>query len=109
MQSAMDRRQKLLEVLMARRQETVPNLMQELGVSRCTILRDIDVLSCSYPIFTVRGNGGGVRVADGYYLDRRYLKPDQEALIHKLLPGLKPEEQVVMQSILDSFAKPKAG
>ncbi|WP_303669555.1 hypothetical protein [Selenomonas ruminantium] len=48
-------------------------------------------------------------MADGYYLDRRYLKPDQEALIHKLLPGLKPEEQVVMQSILDSFAKPKAG
>lgn len=107
MQSAMDRRQALLDILMIRRHETVPNLMQELGVSRCTILRDIAILTRSHPIETVQGKGGGVYVADGYYTDRRYLKADQEALLKKLLPGLQVEDQKVMQSILVAFAKPQ--
>ncbi len=106
--SVTERRQTLLEILMSRRQETVPNLMQELGVSRCTILRDVEALSCSYPIYTVQGNGGGIRVADGYYVDRRYLKSDQEDLLRELLAGLTPEKQKVMRGILDTFAKPKA-
>ena len=42
MQSALDRRQAMLEMLSDRRQETVANLMAEFGVSRCTILRDIE-------------------------------------------------------------------
>ena len=44
MQSALDRRQAMLELLSDRRQETVANLMSEFGVSRCTILRDIETL-----------------------------------------------------------------
>ena len=107
MQSALDRRQAMLELLSDRRQETVANLMAEFGVSRCTILRDIETLSCSAPIFTVQGNGGGVRVADGYYYGRRYLHGDQEALLRKLMNGLQPEEQKTMRSILTSFGMPK--
>ena len=107
MQSALDRRQAMLELLSDRRQETVANLMSEFGVSRCTILGDIETLSCSAPIFTVQGNGGGVRVADGYYYGRRYLHSDQEALLRKLMPGLQPDEQKTMQSILTSFGMPK--
>lgn len=108
MQSALDRRQSLLDVLVERRQETVANLVHEFGVSRRTILRDVEILSGSYPIYTVQGNGGGIRVADGYYADRRYLKSDQEDLLRELLAGLTPEKQKVMQGILDTFAKPKA-
>ena len=108
MQSALDRRQSLLNILVERRQETVANLVHEFGVSRRTILRDVEILSGSYPIYTVQGNGGGIRVADGYYADRRYLKSDQEDLLRELLAGLTPEKQKVMQGILDTFAKPKA-
>lgn len=107
MQSALDRRQAMLELLSDRRQETVANLMSEFGVSRCTVLRDIETLSCSAPIFTVQGNGGGVRVADGYYYGRRYLHSDQEALLRKLMPGLQPDEQKTIQSILTAFGMPK--
>ena len=82
--------------------------MQKLGVSRCTILRDVEALSCSYPIYTVQGHGGGIRVADGYCVDRCYLKSDQEVLLRELLAGLTPEKQKVMQGILDTFDKPKA-
>ena len=107
MQSALDRRQAMLELLSDRRQETVANLMSEFGVSRCTVLRDIETLSCSAPIYTVQGNGGGVRVADGYYYGRRYLYSDQEALLRKLMPGLQPDEQKTIQSILTAFGMPK--
>ena len=107
MQSALDRRQAMLELLSDRRQETVANLMSEFGVSRCTVLRDIETLSCSAPIFTVQGNGGGVRVADGYYYGRRYLHSDQEALLRNLMPGLQPDEQKTIQSILTAFGMPK--
>lgn len=97
MQSALERRQAMLELLSDRRQETVANLMAEFGVSRCTVLRDIETLSCSAPIFTVQGNGGGIRVAEGYYYGRRYLHSDEEALLRRLIHGLQPEEQKTMQ------------
>ena len=78
MQSALDRRQAITEVLSDRRFETIENLMAEFGVSRSTIKRDLEILGCSVPIYTVQGNGGGVRVADGWYAGRRYLRGDQE-------------------------------
>ena len=57
-----ERRQKILEVLCLRRHDTYRNLAHEFNVSTGTIRRDIVVLTCSYPIETVRGNYGGVRV-----------------------------------------------
>lgn len=107
MQSALDRRQELLEYLSDNRQETIDNLAYRFSVSRSTIKRDIEILSRSAPIYTVQGNGGGVRVMDGYYCSRRYLKTEQEELLMKLSDGLQPEDQKVMQSILAAFAKPK--
>ncbi len=107
MQDARSRQQAMLELLSDRRRETIANLMAEFGVSRCTVLRDIEALSYSVPIFTVQGNGGGVRVADGYYYGRRYLHSDQEALLRKLLPGLQPEDQKTMQRILNTFGMPR--
>ena len=106
MQSALARRQAMLELLSDGRQETVANLMAEFGVSRCTVLRDIETLSCSAPIFTVQGNGGGIRVAEGYYYGRRYLHSDEEALLRRLIHGLQPEEQKTMQGILKRFGRP---
>lgn len=107
MQSAIDRRQGILEFVSDRRQLTYQDICNEFGVSYNTARRDIEVLSCSYPIVTVSGNGGGVRAMDGWYLSRRYLHDDQEALLRSLLPGLQPEEQKTMEQILLAFAKPQ--
>lgn len=78
MQSAIERRQQVLEAISDRRTERIENLASEFGVSRRTIERDILVLSCSYPIVTVQGAAGGVRAMDGWYVTRRYLNDDQE-------------------------------
>ena len=107
MRSALERRQQMLEYLSDHRSTTYSELASEFGISRRTVVRDIEELTCSAPIFTVQGNGGGIRVADGWYLSRRYLHDDQEALLRELLPGLQPEQQKTMESILAAFAKPQ--
>lgn len=107
MRNALDRRQAILEALSDRRSETVGNLALEFCVSERTIKRDIEAISCSAPIFTVQGNGGGIRVAEGYYFGRYYLRPDQENLLSDLMDGLQPDKQLLLQSILLAFAKPK--
>ena len=104
--SAIERRQMILEYLSDYRQATYRELAERFGVSKNTIVADIEELICSAPIYTVAGKYGGIRVADGWYIGRRYLHGDQEALLRELLPGLQPEQQKLMQSILTSFAKP---
>ena len=106
MQSAVERRQLVLEAISDRRTVQIESLAAEFGVSRRTIERDILALSCSYPIVTVQGGAGGVRAMDGWYLSRRYLHDDQEALLRSLLPGLQPDQQKTIESILTAFAKP---
>ncbi len=58
MQSAMERRQLVLEAISDRRQVKINELAAEHGVNERTIRRDIEVLSCSYPIVTAQGGAG---------------------------------------------------
>ena len=100
-----ERRQEIMETLCHRRQETMTNLAFEFGVSIRTIRNDIDILSLSYPLETVRGRyGGGVRVMDGFYMNRKYLKPEQRDLLVRLRASLSSKDLAVMNSILKEFA-----
>ena len=108
MLKANERRQKILEILCVRRQETMENLAQEFNVTIRTIRNDIEELTLAHPIETVRGRyGGGVRVADGYYLGRKYLKPNQQELLKRLSENLTGEDLATMNSILSEFALTK--
>lgn len=107
MSSPIERRQMILEYLSDNRQSSYRELAEHFGVSKNTIVNDIAELTLSAPIETIAGNGGGIRVADGWYLSRRYLHSDQEQLLRDLMDGLQPDQQKVMQSILSAFAKPK--
>ena len=105
MSSTTERRQSILEVLCLRRFDTIDHLADEFGVSRRTIRYDLEVLQCSYPIETVKGGGGGVRVMDGYYIGMKYLNSGQAALLEKLSETLSGDELLTMQSILKTFSK----
>lgn len=99
------RRQELLELLCQRRHDTCGNLANEFGVSRETIRQDVAELMCSYPIETTRGRyGGGVRIADGYYLRRRSLTLKQAVLLRKLSGQLEGDDLDTLNSILVQFA-----
>lgn len=100
-----ERREAILNVLCKRRQDTVENLAHEFGVSVRTIKYDIEELTLAHPIETVRGRyGGGVKVADGYYVGRKYLKPSQQELLKKISEQLSGNDLEVMNSILRDFA-----
>lgn len=100
-----ERREAILNVLCQRRHDTVQNLAEEFGVSVRTIKYDIEELTLAHPIETVRGRyGGGVQVADGYYVGRKYLKPDQQELLKKLAAGLSGKDKEVMDTIFQDFA-----
>ena len=104
MSSPSERRQELLELLCRRRFDTYDNLAFELKVSRRTIRPDVAILMSSYPIETARGDGGGGKVADGYYLYRRTLNKKQIALLTRLRAQLDGDDLDTLDSILYRFA-----
>ena len=99
-----ERRQKILEVLCLRRHETTDNLAHEFHVSRETIRRDITILSCSYPVETVQGGLGGVRVADWFHLDRRALNSDEITFLRKLEGQLDGADREMLNRIITLFS-----
>ena len=104
MRTAVERRDAILDTLCVRRQDTYQNLSREFGVSFSTIRRDIEVLACSYPIEPVRGNGGGVKVADWYHRNKSYLSNEQADLLERLAQSMEGRDLEVMNSILSKFA-----
>lgn len=100
-----ERRNEILNILCKRRFEKIENLADEFGVSVRTIKYDIEELTLAHPLETVRGRyGGGVKVTDGYYIGRNYLKPCQQELLKKLAKNLTGSDLAVMNSILSDFA-----
>ena len=105
MQSAIERRQRIVDILNMRRSEKIDNLAFELKVTRRTIENDIQVLSCSYPIDTKKGTGGCVYVQDGFDLYERYLTAKQFELLERLKGTLAGEDEKVLETILKSFGR----
>ena len=99
-----ERRQKILEILCLRRHETTENLAHEFNVSRGTIRRDITVLTCSYPIETVQGGHGGVKVADWFHLDRRTLNAGEITFLRRLESQMDGADREMLNRIISTFS-----
>ena len=59
------------------------------------------------PIDYHSGNGGGIRLMDGWYASRTYLTPAEEELLRSLAVSLPAEKKMLMDNILLKFAIPK--
>ena len=110
-----ERRVEIMRVLCRRRYEKVSNLAYEFGVSTRTILRDIEVLSITEPIYTQSGKyGGGVYVDADYNMDRMYMSENEIAVLHKLFKfakskskcSLNDDELCVLNQIISQYTKP---
>ena len=106
MKNTSERRQMILEYLLEHKETTRFELSNHFNVSLRTIERDILILSCSYPIITIQGGGGGIKIADGYRLGMKYLSESQAALLEQLSETLSGKDLEIMQSILKIFSKP---
>ena len=64
----------ILSVLLQKEKITAPELAEKFEVSRRTINRDIENLcKAGIPISTSQGTGGGIRIMEGYRMDRTLL------------------------------------
>jgi len=104
--TANDRRMQLLDIMRQRRHGKINDIAVELGVSRYTIMRDIGWLTCSYPIYTTTGNGGGVHIVDGYHLGMKYMTDKQALLLEKLSIDLVGDDLQTMKDIIKLFKRP---
>ena len=85
---AAERRQEIMRVLCRRRHETVKNLSFEFGVSERTILRDIEALSITEPIYTQCGRYDGCVMCGFGYIntDINHTKDLRKDVIHRIVP-----------------------
>ena len=82
----------ILSILLQKEKTTAPKLAEKFEVSRRTINRDIeDLCKAGIPIRTVQGTGGGIRIMDGYCMDRTILTSKDMQMI---LAGLRSLDSV---------------
>lgn len=110
-----ERRAEILRTLCRRRYETIGNLANEFGVSERTILRDIEIISLSEPIYTKQGKyAGGVYVIDGFSMSRMYMSEEEISVLKKIMDGvesnniikLDPNEYTTFKNIITQYTKP---
>ena len=82
----------ILSVLLQKEKCTAPELAEKFEVSRRTINRDIETLCrAGIPICTTQGSGGGIRIMEGYRMDRILLTSKDMQMI---LAGLRSLDSV---------------
>lgn len=102
--STYERRWRLIQILCMRRYDTYDNLAAEFNVSRGTIYNDILVLMRVHPIETIQGRNGGVKIAEGYYLDYQYFTPEQAHFLKGMRVFVDGEKLVMLNRMLTQFA-----
>jgi len=78
----------------------IKTLAKEHDVSWITIYRDIEYLSLSHPIITIRGKYGGVKLPDWYIPSANHLSPEQLAFLDRLYLSLNSEDARMMKNII---------
>ena len=77
----------IVYTLLDRGTVTAQELADQLGVSKRTILRDIETLTLAkVPVYTTQGKGGGVSLLEGYVLDKAVLSDEEK---EQILLGIK--------------------
>ena len=99
-----ERRLMLLEMLSVAKLVTYGRLAEELGVSIETIRTDITALMCLYPIETVRGCNGGVKLANRSLSHNNPLTKDQTAFLIRIRTRFDIEELEMLDSIILQLA-----
>lgn len=106
--SVFNRRLELLRILISRRKDKIENLATEFGVSYNTIRADIYELSLEFPIDTIQGYEGGVKVLDSFHPNKNRLTEEQEKVLKKLIVMLADEaDKKILLEILQEFGSYK--
>lgn len=115
--NAADRRNRLIRILMLRGHVTIGELATELEVSERTVMRDVDALSITTPIFTVAGRYGGIYIDQHYLQNQPHLKDYELTLLKKIIYeveqasacSLNDEEIKVLKDMIIIYSGPCNG
>ena len=100
-----ERRIRILNFLMLQKQTTIRELKEEFQVSKNTIVRDIEFISCIAPIYTKQGNGGGIYILPEYRSYKNYLTDDEENFLYSLISKITNKEKRILCGIITKFTK----
>jgi predicted DNA-binding transcriptional regulator YafY len=100
-----ERRIRILNFLMVQKQTTIRELKEEFQVSKNTIVRDIEFISCIAPIYTKQGNGGGIYILPEYRSYKNYLTDDEENFLYSLISKISNEDKRILCGIITKFTK----
>jgi len=89
MLNSAERRERLIRILILRGHATLSELSTELEVCERTIMRDVDILSTSAPIFTIVGRYGGVYIDKTNLKNQPHLKDREIALLEKIVRDIE--------------------
>ena len=98
--SANERRAEIMRILESSRQEKMINLAFHFNVTRKTICTDIEILMASYPIETVKGRYGCVKLEDGYAMYRSFLSDEQQETLFEIFPTLNEKQSKMIAGLL---------
>jgi len=98
-----DRLLAIVMILLGRREITAGELAERFEVSIRTIYRDVGVLSTAgIPIEQRQGRNGGIRLREGYRMDRTFMTPEE---IETLQASLKGVAAVLKDSETKAFSE----
>lgn len=78
-------------------------LADTFGVTDRTIRNDILALTSEYPLDTVRGNGGGVRIAEWYHPHKNILSNEQISVLEQLMSKADDNQKRVLDQMLREY------
>lgn len=96
----------ILTILLQNEKVTAPYLAEKFEVSRRTINRDIeDICKAGIPVVTLQGTGGGIRIADGFKIDKTVFTSDELKAIFAGLQSLDSISEVTKyKQIINKFS-----
>ncbi len=101
----MNRLFKIVYLLMDNKNITAKELAAHFEVSVRTILRDIDTLAMAgIPVYTAQGKGGGIRMMDGFVLNKSLLTDKEQDDILSALQSLHVVSVPDVEPVLDKLA-----
>ena len=91
-------------ILLNKGHSTTKELAERFGVSRRTILRDVEVLSSAgVPVYTNKGNGGGIALLEDYSLNKTIMSANEAEGLLLALKTLQTTSYPEADMLLDKM------
>lgn len=108
--TAAERKELIMATLREKHTAHVHDLCVALDCSKSTVLRDLESLTLSFPIETVRGRYGGcIKLAECYQPRNACLNPEQIQVLKRFASSASRDDRMILNSILDQFSPTRQG